>query len=194
MAGQNHRDPSKIASLPLSHATGQGEKTSLSRMLPGSPSSCEIFPIRIGLDGTWYYHDSPIRRKPLVRLFASVLKRHGDGTYWLETPFERGRITVDDAPFLVTALTVNRPGPQQEIFLTTNLDDTIRMDAAHPLRIEGTIDAPRPYVTMADGIPALVARPVYYQLVELATIEVVDGAAWYGVHSAGGFFPLGPAA
>ena len=35
--------------------------------------------MRIARDGTWFYHGSPIGRKPLVRLFASVLSRDEDG-------------------------------------------------------------------------------------------------------------------
>ena len=60
---------------------------------------CGEIDIRIGRDGTWFYHGSPIGRKPLVRLFASVLRREDDGDYWLVTPAERGRIKVDEVPF-----------------------------------------------------------------------------------------------
>ncbi|MDT8264849.1 DUF1285 domain-containing protein, partial [Roseomonas sp. DSM 102946] len=56
--------------------------------------------MRIARDGTWHYRGSPIGRKELVCLFASVLKRLPDGGYVLETPAERGRIAVDDAPFV----------------------------------------------------------------------------------------------
>ena len=37
----------------------------------------------------------------MVKLFASVLMRDKTGDYWLVTPVEKGRITVDDAPFIV---------------------------------------------------------------------------------------------
>ena len=40
-------------------------------------------------------------------------------------------------------------------------------------------------------LEALIARPVFYQLVELGVEEVVDGDQLYGVWSAGCFFPLG---
>ena len=54
--------------------------------------------MRIARDGTWYYRGSPINRIPLVKLFASVLRREADGTYWLVTPAERGRVIVEDVP------------------------------------------------------------------------------------------------
>ena len=55
-------------------------------------------------DGTWLYCGSPIERKELVKLFASVLRREPDGSYWLVTPVERGRIEVDDVPFVAVEL------------------------------------------------------------------------------------------
>src|SRR6267142_5734022 len=67
---------------------------------------CGEIDIRIGRDGTWFYHGSPIGRKPLVRLFASVLRREGDD-YLLVTPVERGRIVVDDVPFTAVELDVS---------------------------------------------------------------------------------------
>ena len=51
--------------------------------------------MRIARDGTWYHQGSPIRRKPLVKLFSSVLWRDSDGVYWLQTPVEKGRILVE---------------------------------------------------------------------------------------------------
>ena len=70
-----------------------------------SPVLCDNLDMRIARDGTWFYHGSPIGRKPLVKLFASVLSRDQDGAYWLTTPVEKGRIDVDDAPFIAVALT-----------------------------------------------------------------------------------------
>src|SRR5207245_986903 len=60
--------------------------------------------MRIARDGTWFYRGSPITRMPLVKLFASVLRREPDGGYWLVTPAERGRVTVEDAPFIAVAV------------------------------------------------------------------------------------------
>ena len=59
--------------------------------------SCGDFDMRIARDGTWFYRGSPIGRKPLVKLFSTVLRRE-NGEFWLVTPVERGRILVDDAP------------------------------------------------------------------------------------------------
>ena len=65
------------------------------------------FHIKIAGDGRWFHEDGEIHRKALVKLFSTVLKRDPDGVFWLETPAEKGRIEVEDAPFIVTALTVD---------------------------------------------------------------------------------------
>src|SRR5271169_3427432 len=70
------------------------------------PIDCGDLDMRIARDGTWFYHGSPIGRIALVKLFASVLRRELDGCYWLVTPAERGRIEVEDVPFLAVALSV----------------------------------------------------------------------------------------
>ena len=46
------------------------------------------------------YMNSPIGRKPLMQLFASVLRHDEDGKYYLVTPVEKCGIRVDDAPFV----------------------------------------------------------------------------------------------
>src|ERR1700690_1324488 len=67
--------------------------------------------MRIARDGTWFYRGSPITRPRLVKLFASVLRREDDGSYWLVTPVERGRVSVEDAPFVAVELTSEGEGP-----------------------------------------------------------------------------------
>ena len=157
---------------------------------------CGEFDIRIGPDGTWFYHGSPITRKPLVKLFASVLRRDDSGAYWLETPAEKGRIVVDDAPFVAVELTVTGTGLEQQLTFRTNIDEIATAGADHHIRVTVDTDsgAPRPYVALGRGLEALIARPVFYQLVELGVEEPqADGTTAYGVWSCGRFFPLGRA-
>ncbi|MGH6932788.1 MAG: DUF1285 domain-containing protein [Dongiaceae bacterium] len=157
---------------------------------------CGDIDIRIGRDGTWFYHGSPIGRKPLVKLFAAVLRRESDGEYWLVTPVERARIKVDDAPF--TAVEVNGSGQGREQILTfrTNLDDEVAADRDHSIRIIHNPDTgePSPYILVRDGLEARILRPAFYELVELAELRKDGGLEIYGVWSKGAFFPLAPAA
>ena len=156
---------------------------------------CGDIDMRIARDGTWFYHGSPIGRKLLVKLFASVLNRDSAGDYWLETPFEKCRISVEDAPFTAVEMFVDGAGDDRLIRFRTNIDDMVDVDSDHPIRIDTDVEsgAPAPYVRVREGLDALIVRSVFYDLVELG--EEVDGpdGAMIGVRSGGAFFSLGPA-
>jgi hypothetical protein len=201
-----HIPPSKIGpsgrgNQSQSDAAAAADKTPTPPQNP-SPSAasggaalplCGDFDIRIARDGTWYYRGSPIGRKPLARLFSTVLRREADGSYWLVTPVERGRIIVDDAPFTAVELTAAGSGRGQTLTFRTNLDDEVTADAGHPLRVahDPETGEPSPYIMVRNGLEARLARPVYYQLVELGEERRESGASIYGVWSNGQFFPLG---
>ncbi|HJU20005.1 MAG TPA: DUF1285 domain-containing protein [Stellaceae bacterium] len=156
------------------------------------PVDCGDLDMRIARDGSWHYRGSPIGRLPLVKLFASVLRREADGSYWLVTPAERGRIAVEDAPFLAVALAVEGEGRGQRLIFRTNLDEIVTADAAHPLRVATAADGePAPYILLRDGLEAKLARPVFYELVEYGVEEQRGDTVVFGVWSLGAFFRLG---
>ena len=133
------------------------------------------FGIRIARDGTWHYLGTPIKRMPLVKLFSTVLRREDD-RYWLVTPVERGLIDVDDAPFVAVEVTVEGEGQATRLTFRTNLDEEILAGPEHPIRVEidPATEEPSPYIHVRDNLEALIARPVFYELAELAE-EVLDG-------------------
>jgi uncharacterized protein len=148
--------------------------------------------MRIARDGTWHYRGSPINRPALVKLFASVLRREADGSYWLVTPAERGRVVVEDAPFIAVALDIEGEGRSQRLIFRSNLDEIVAAGAEHPLRIETAEDGtPAPYILIRPGLEARLARPVFYELADLGAEETIDGESKFGVWSEGVFFELG---
>ena len=148
--------------------------------------------MRIARDGVWYYRGSPIARPALVNLFASVLRREPDGSFWLITPAERGRIEVEDAPFLAVALTVEGAGRDQQLIFRTNLDEFVTAGPERPLRVETAENGePAPYILVRERLEAKIVRPVFYELAELGTEEKIEGAVQFGVWSKGAFFRLG---
>jgi hypothetical protein len=158
-----------------------------------NPPFCGQIDMRIARDGSWHYMGSPIPRPAMVKLFASILRREPDDSYVLVTPAEKCGIRVDDAPFVAVEATVAGEGADRLIAFRTNVDDVIPLDAGHPLRISvnPATGEPSPYILARDRLEALLARPVYYQLVELAEERTVDGRDVLGVQSAGQFFVLG---
>lgn len=160
-----------------------------------NPPFCGDIDMRVARDGTWYYMGSPIGRKPMVRLFSSILRHDPDGRYYLVTPVEKVGIRIDDAPFVAVAMTVEGEGRDRRLTFRTNVEDEVAADAEHPIRvaIDPATGEPAPYVLVRDRLEALIARAVFYDLVELAEEREVDGVVLLGVWSGGTFFPLGPA-
>ncbi|MEG5263795.1 DUF1285 domain-containing protein [Pseudomonas sp. JDS28PS106] len=157
-----------------------------------NPAFCGDIDMRIARDGTWFYQGTPIGRKPMVRLFSTILRRDGDD-YLLVTPVEKVGIKVDDAPFVAVRLDVQGEGERQVLRFITNVEDEVEAGPEHPLRvvIDPRTQEPSPYVHVRANLEALINRNVFYQLVELAVSRTVDGQRWLGVWSHGEFFPIG---
>ncbi|MDE2182383.1 MAG: DUF1285 domain-containing protein [Alphaproteobacteria bacterium] len=179
--------PQGLASLQREAAKARG----LPPVERWNPPHCGDIDIRIARDGTWFHQGSPIGRRELVRLFSTILRKDPDG-FHLVTPAEKMRITVEDAPFLAVLLAAEGSGREQQLVFTTNVGDETVAGPANPIRVEtdSTTLEPRPYVHVRRGLEALIARPVFYQLVDLA---VADGSGALGVWSGGAFFSLGRA-
>jgi uncharacterized protein len=148
--------------------------------------------MRIARDGTWFYRGTPIARERLVKLFASVLRREDDGRYWLVTPVERGRIDVEDAPFLAVEVNSEGSGSGRRLSFRTNLDEIVAAGPEHPLRIGTAANGePEPYLLVRPGLEAKLNRPVFYELVDLADAERGEKGGPFGLWSDGVFFDLG---
>jgi hypothetical protein len=157
-----------------------------------NPDFCGDIDMRIARDGTWYYQGTPIGRKPMVRLFSTIIRRDGDA-YFLVTPVEKVGIQVDDVPFVAVTLEVLGSGEQQILRFTSNVDDQAEAGVDHPLRVQvdPATQEPAPYILMRTNLEALIHRNVFYQLVELAVPRQIDGQEWLGVWSHGQFYPIG---
>ena len=152
-----------------------------------NPPFCGDIDMRIAADGTWFYMNSPIGRKPLYTLFSRVLRKDED-KYFLVTPVEKCGIRVDDAPFTAIRMGVEGEGASQVLTFETNCDDAVTVDADHPLRfgIEQGTDGLKPYVLVRANLEALVVRALFYDLVAKGTIV----GEWFGVWSSATFFPM----
>jgi uncharacterized protein len=158
-----------------------------------NPPYCGDIGMAIRPDGVWMYQNSPIGRLPLVKLFASVLRRDDDGKHYLVTPAEKVDVTVADAPFLAVEMEVRDPGPNQTLVFRTNVDDIVVCGPDHPLRfvLEPHSGGLKPYLRVRGRLEALVTRALYYDLVEMAETEA-DGTLV--VRSGGANFRLAEAA
>ncbi len=159
------------------------------------PPFCGDLDIRIARDGTWFYLGTPIGRKELVKLFSSILRRDDDD-YFLVTPVEKVGIAVDDAPFIAVDFEASGKGKDQVLTFTTQVDDQVAAGPDHPIRVERDRQSgePSPYILIRARLEALIDRKSFYRLVEICTVENIDGTDQFGLWSGGEFFPIIPAA
>ena len=154
-----------------------------------NPSHCGDSEMRIGRDGTWYHQGRPIRRAAMVRLFSTVLRREPDGSHVLVTPVEKLTIQVETTAFRAVQMQVEGEGRERRIGLTLDSGDALIIGKDHPLWVEQCGGAPSPRVAVRHGLEAELARPLYYELAEIALAEDEDPP---GVWSDGAFFALVP--
>ena len=158
-----------------------------------NPPFCGDLDMRIARDGNWFYLGTPIGRKPLVKLFASIIRKDGDD-YFLVTPVEKVGIKVDDAPFVAVDFDVLGSGRTQSVTFVTNVDETATAGERNPIRIvrspeDGEVS---PYITVRANLEALIDRKSFYRLVDICVYEKHEGENWFGVWSEGIFFPFIP--
>ncbi len=155
-----------------------------------NPPHCGEIDIRIRKDGVWFHEGTPIGREALVRLFSTVLRRDPDG-YHLVTPVEKMKITVEDAPFI--AVRVDREGDTLKFL--TNVGDVVEAGPDNIIRVETdpVSGEPRPYLHVRRGLEALIARPVFYELAEMARPRQTADGEVFGISSNGAWFPIAPA-
>ncbi|MEQ8689790.1 MAG: DUF1285 domain-containing protein [Pseudomonadales bacterium] len=140
--------------------------------------------IRIDTEGVWWHEGGEIKRQGLVNVFASVLRRDGED-YFLVTPVEKLRIVVEDVPFIGIDVERKGSGVEQEILVTTNVDDVVLVDPQHPIEMRDE----RPYVRVRGDLYARLSRAAFYRLVEFGLEEQ---GAWI-LYSRGARYALGSA-
>ena len=180
--------PEDLAGLSLAEIARLAEAKKLPPVDKWNPTHCGDSEMRIARDGTWFHQGSPIGRQAMVRLFSTILRREPDGRFVLVTPVEKLDIEVEDAPFVAVELKAEGEGEAASLAFRLNTGDLVVAGPGHPLRFEAGAEGPHPYVRVRGGLDALVARPVYYELAELA----LAGGEPPGLWSGGAFFPMGP--
>ena len=110
---------------------------------------------KITRDGTWYHDGAPIKREALAKLFADrALKIDEGGNYWLQTPFEKYPVDVEDVPFVI----VDYDG----LDLRTNMNEHVMLGSETVWELRDGI----PYVEVRDGLFARLGRAVLYNLIQ----------------------------
>ena len=176
------RPPLDLKGVSLAELQALIDQRKLPSVDQWDPEHCGQSDMRIARDGTWYHQGDPIRRPAMVRLFSTVLRREPDGRHVLVTPVEKLDIEVENTAFRATELRTEGDGRDRRVVFGLDSGDIVILGPDHPLTL-----APTPRVLVRHGLEAELARPVYYELAELALAE---GGTPPGVWSAGAYFPL----
>lgn len=155
--------PADLAGLSLAELAQWADAQRLPPVARWQPALCGDSGMRIAADGTWFHEGVPIARPAMVRLFAGLLRREEDG-YFLVTPAEKLSIAVERTPFVAVELRSEGEGRSRRLAFRLSTGEIVFAGPDHPLRVEdGT-----PVLRVRDALDAALARPVYYELAELA--------------------------
>jgi hypothetical protein len=150
------------------------------------PPYCGEMDLQIKANGDWFHAGTIFKRPTLVKLLSSVLKKE-EGEYFLVTPVEKIKITVDDAPFVLTQW--NWQDENKKIMMVSNnVGDEFVLDANHPITLNTIGEL---YVKVRRNLLAKVHRNVYYQWIELAKETKTDKGIELLLTSASCHFSLG---
>ncbi len=174
--------PPELASLSLAQIAELAAQRKLPPVQEWHPAKTGDSEMRIAQDGRWYHQGGEIRRKAMVRAFSSLLRCEPDGSFSLVTPYEQLSIIVEDAPFLAVEVQTEGTGQGRKMAFRLNTDDLIIAGPEHCIEIR-----PLPCLHVRAGLWAKIARPVYYELAELALEE---RAMPLGLYSNSAFFAL----
>lgn len=133
---------------------------------------------KIAYDGTWFHNGEVIGRHALAKLFSDrALKCDADGNYWLQTPYEKYPVAVEDVPYVIRQYDYD----DGFLRLITNMDETICVDADKPLFLrDDPVQGIRlPYIEVRAGLLARLGRNVYYQMIEEFGAKVKSGGVLY---------------
>ncbi len=149
-------------------------------------------PFLIDEYGEWYYMGSKITRKPMVKLFSSILTKDRDNTFHLRTPVEDVLVEVIDAPYLVTSLDIVNNNNLTYISLTTNVGVQFTVGKNNPIWVEEKDSSEEliPYSLVKRGLIAKVTRPVYYELAGFLDTKNIKNIEHTGIYSGKDFFIL----
>lgn len=131
-----------------------------------NPTLCGDMDVVIQKDGAWLHEGRAIERPAIVRLFAKLL-RYEDGDYFLVTPVEKLRITVEDLPFRI----VDRDG----LCFITDQAERLLLGDEHPLVIDVTGEAWLPRLRVRGDLWARFTRAETYRLFETAEVDEAGG-------------------
>ena len=122
--------------------------------------------IRVTRDGRWIHEGGEIKRKPLIRLFASLVKQEGS-EFFLVTPVEKWRISVEDTALHVISLVGESETGVGAVLSNGQIES---LSSHSEIKLTKLDENDIPVLATAQGLPARFLRTAYYQLLEMGEL------------------------
>lgn len=160
----------------------------------------------IKANGEWWHEGTLVTRQSLVDLFATVLWRealNGVDEYFLKTPVQKLRISVEDVPLLINDVGIVQEQGINWLEFTTTTGDVVRLDDEHPIELRAyhpeskpenqQTDSTsqdlalqiRPYMPVRNNLDALIGRNTFYHLTEIGKLSEKQGSTILTLNSGG---------
>ena len=167
------------------------------------PKQVTDMDLTIKANGEWWHEGGHMTRQSLVNLFATILwkeENNGAVEYFLKTPVQKLRIHVEDAPLLINDVGIVEEAGKRWLEFTTSTGDVVRLDDEHPISLRAytmedsddnshsdksknreeneRTESPtqiRPYMTVRNGLEALIGRNAFYHLTEIGELTEREG-------------------
>ena len=131
-----------------------------------NPPLCDGPYFSIDSNGDWFYNNSLIKNEKLKLLFSKVLKREKN-QYYLVTPYEKIKVEVAIAPYMI----IDFISTEEGINLITNLDFQSKLDKSSSTKLIRYNDVNLPVIFIRSNIEAFFSRNIYYKLIDLAITQ-----------------------
>lgn len=189
----------------LSHYLKSNASTREGRSIPPldkwNPENMADMDLVIKANGEWWHEGGQMHRESLISLFATILcKEEKDGIteYFLKTPVQKLRITVEDVPLLINDVGIVTEDDISWLEFMTTTGDVVRLDEAHQITLkayysESADEAEvqvRPYMPVRNGLTALIGRNTFYHLAQIGTLSEQDGITILTLQSGGQSYRL----
>ncbi|WP_435979307.1 DUF1285 domain-containing protein [Psychrobacter sp. DM4] len=181
------------------------------------PENTVDMDLTIKANGEWWHEGGHMTRESLVSLFATVLwaeEEEGRLVYFLKTPVQKMRITVEDVPLFINDIGIVNEDNEQWLEFTTTTGDVVRLDDEHPITLrqyQGDSDQEensqikndqdtnshstedskvRPYMPVRNSLDALIGRNAFYHLIEIGKLTEQNGETILTLQSGGKSYQL----
>lgn len=150
----------------------------------------------ISASGAWHHQGSAIVKTKIKQLFGRLLQRQTNGDYWIITPVEAFRITVEDLPFVIVAADIVQQHGLDVWQFTTNMGDQINLCQADQLLVtfnsQQSQSQPQPQLYVRDELWGRINRSVFYQLALACDIVASEQGDYAELKSGSHRYCFGP--